>query len=184
MGHRRSVGKRLIVIGIWAGLGILAGMQLGGTSGSKSTELPGWDTGVQTAVQTGVQTGVQTEMSGNASGSGGAKGNPGALSPADSGQPAHSGGSYVYIPPQGGAIQIFPAPQEGTSRPDANQGAITEAPLPYEEADLGTRTPEQILLPEAEGPAVDILAEKTAGLLQRASREGIRWVVSLFGAAE
>ncbi|MFP4977234.1 hypothetical protein ACE6ED_17655 [Paenibacillus sp. CN-4] len=180
MGHRRSVGKRLIVIGIWAGLGILAGMQLGGTSGSKSTGLPGWDTDVQTAVQTE----AQTEMSGNVSGSGGVKGNPGALSPADSGLPAQSGGSYVYIPPQGGAIQIFPAPQEGTSRTDASQGAMPEAPQLYGEADLGTRTPEQILLPEAEGPAVDVLAEKTAGLLQRASREGIRWVVSLFGAAE
>lgn len=176
MGHRRSVGKRLIVIGIWAGLGILAGMQLGGTSGFNSTELPGWDTGVQAE--------VQTEMSGNVSGSGGAKGGPGALSPADSGLPAPSGGSYVYIPPQGGAIQIFPAPQEGTSRPDAGQGVMPEAPQLYEEADLGKLTPEQILLPEADGPAVDVLAEKTAGLLQRASREGIRWVVSLFGAAE
>lgn len=42
------------------------------------------------------------------------------------------------------------------------------------------QSPEQILLPEAKKPAVDVLADKTSGLLQGLSQKGIDLVVSLF----
>ncbi|SFS61704.1 hypothetical protein [Paenibacillus sp. 453mf] len=42
-------------------------------------------------------------------------------------------------------------------------------------------TPRDVLATEpAKASAVDVLAEKTAGLLQQVSQSGIRWVVSLF----
>ncbi|WP_211745515.1 hypothetical protein [Paenibacillus sp. Marseille-Q4541] len=47
-------------------------------------------------------------------------------------------------------------------------------------------TPREVLVTQpGKEPAVDLFAEKTAGLLQQASQNGIRWVVSLFnGVAE
>jgi hypothetical protein len=50
--------------------------------------------------------------------------------------------------------------------------------------DYSTKTPEQILIPEEQKPTVDVIADKTAGLLQQASQKGIRWVVSLFDSTE
>ncbi|AJS57661.1 hypothetical protein [Paenibacillus sp. IHBB 10380] len=44
-------------------------------------------------------------------------------------------------------------------------------------------TPQQILIPEASKPTVDVLADKTANLLQQASEKSIRFVVSLFSSA-
>lgn len=42
-------------------------------------------------------------------------------------------------------------------------------------------TPREVLVTDpGKEPAVDLFAEKTAGLLQQASQNGIRWVVSLF----
>lgn len=42
-------------------------------------------------------------------------------------------------------------------------------------------TPREVLVTTpGKEPAVDRFAEKTAGLLQQASKQGIRWVVSLF----
>ena len=43
-------------------------------------------------------------------------------------------------------------------------------------------TPSDILLPERSQPPADVLADKTAGLLQRLSDKSIRWVVSMFGS--
>jgi hypothetical protein len=50
--------------------------------------------------------------------------------------------------------------------------------------DYSTLTPEQILIPEEQNRGVDVLADKTAGLLQQASQKSIRWVVSLFDSVE
>lgn len=41
--------------------------------------------------------------------------------------------------------------------------------------------PEELLLPPPTGSAVDRLADKTAHLLQQASKQGIHWIASLFG---
>ncbi|MNW69481.1 hypothetical protein D3C74_485020 [compost metagenome] len=57
--------------------------------------------------------------------------------------------------------------------------------LPQQEVqDFSTLTPEQILIPDEQKPTIDVLADKTAGLLQQASQKSIRWVVSLFDSAE
>ncbi|MNP47768.1 hypothetical protein D3C76_1418400 [compost metagenome] len=43
-------------------------------------------------------------------------------------------------------------------------------------------TPEEILIPQEKESTVDVLADKTGTLLQKASQESIRLVVSLFGS--
>lgn len=43
------------------------------------------------------------------------------------------------------------------------------------------QTPGDLLLPQPELPAVDRFADKTANLLQQASRRSIHWFASLFG---
>ncbi|GAB6990693.1 hypothetical protein [Paenibacillus pini] len=48
--------------------------------------------------------------------------------------------------------------------------------------DVRNMTPEQILLPNAKKPTVDVLADKTSGLLQELSQKSIRMVVSLFSS--
>ncbi|AET61846.1 hypothetical protein HPL003_25650 [Paenibacillus terrae HPL-003] len=44
----------------------------------------------------------------------------------------------------------------------------------------GLETPRELLAVKAEQTSVDTMADKTAGLLQNLSRQGIRWVVSVF----
>lgn len=46
--------------------------------------------------------------------------------------------------------------------------------------DQTSLTPAELLLPAPEEPAVDRFADKTAHLLQQASRKSIHWVASLF----
>lgn len=41
-------------------------------------------------------------------------------------------------------------------------------------------TPRQLLIGKAEQKSVDVMADKTAGLLQKLSKQGIQWVVSVF----
>lgn len=154
-------GKKLTIFGIWAGIGILVGMQFGGSGGMKvSNLLPGFNpiSNTPTSQVTGIN--PQTLTSG-----------------------IHQGGqTYVYVPmvvdPVTGAYTAVPmqTQQNGTAR-------ATELPQQVV-GDNSTLTPEQILIPEEQKPTVDVLADKTAGLLQQASQKSIRWVVSLFGSAE
>ncbi|MET3208930.1 UNVERIFIED_CONTAM: hypothetical protein ABIC26_001870 [Paenibacillus sp. PvR008] len=44
----------------------------------------------------------------------------------------------------------------------------------------GLETPRELLAVKAEQTSVDTMADKTAGLLQNLSRQGIHWVVSVF----
>jgi hypothetical protein len=69
--------------------------------------------------------------------------------------------------------------QPGTGTAD-NTGSLPQ----QEVKDFSSLSPEQILIPEEQKPTVDVLADKTAGLLQQASQKGIRWVVSLFDSSE
>ncbi|MFF2016769.1 hypothetical protein [Paenibacillus sp. NPDC058177] len=160
------VGRKLTMVAIWAGIGILIGMQFGGGGTKISDVLPGWDSGTQ-AVQ-------------NIPAAGGAGG--------VRQQPAPSAGApqtYVYVPmavdPATGAYTPLPVRTEtGATAQKQNNQPQQEA----EEYNSTTLTPEQILVPEGQKPTVDVLADKTAGLLQEASQKGIRWVVSLFSSAE
>lgn len=49
--------------------------------------------------------------------------------------------------------------------------------------DQTSLSPAEMLLPAPAEPAVDRFADKTAHLLQQASRKSIHWVVSLFSSA-
>jgi len=43
-----------------------------------------------------------------------------------------------------------------------------------------SKTPAELLMPPAEAPGVDQIADKTANLLQKISKQGIHWVASWF----
>lgn len=155
-------GKKLTMVGIWAGIGILLGLQFGGSGGMKaSSVLPGWNN-LGTA-QTG-QTAKADSLPG--AGTGIAKG----------------GQAYVYVPvavdPATGALTLLP------QNPKQNPASGDGGELPQlETEDYSTLAPEQILIPQERNRPVDVLADKTAGLLQQASQKSIRWVVSLFDSS-
>lgn len=153
-------GKKLVVIGLWAGIGILVGMQFGGSSGTRTAPVaPGWN-GAAVMQQTGQAAAAATGT-------------------------VQSSPAYVYVPvvvdPVTGAYTALPAAQP----PAAVQTPAGSGSLPQQEVqDYSTLTPEQILIPEEQQPGIDVLADKTAGLLQQASQKSIRWIVSLFDSAE
>lgn len=118
--------KRIWMVGIWAGIGILIGMQLAGSGGSPD---PG-----KTAAYANQQ-----------------------------------------IAQTASADQI-PAPRQSSNRFKVED----KQPEQIEVQDVSTQTPEQILQASENKPTVDVLADKTAGLLQDLSQKGIRMVVSLF----
>ncbi|GGF78622.1 hypothetical protein GCM10010912_24610 [Paenibacillus albidus] len=155
-------GKKLVIVAIWAGLGILVGLHFGGGGGRAPQVLPDWTT--TPATEGAGQTGIESR-------------------PKADGK-AQEGQAYVYVPvtvdPVTGAyVAAVPGQPQGGS-----PGPATGA-LPQQEAqDYSVRSPEQILIPEEQKPSVDVLADKTASLLQQASQKSIRWVVSLFASAE
>lgn len=153
-------GKKLVVIGLWAGIGILVGMQFGGSGAARTaTVAPGWN-GAAVMQQTG-------QAAAAASGT------------------VQSSPAYVYVP-----VAVDPVTGAYTALPAAQPSAGVQTPagsgnLPQQEVqDYSTLTPEQILIPEEQQPGIDVLADKTAGLLQRVSQKSIRWIVSLFDSAE
>lgn len=162
------VGKKLVVVGIWTGIGILLGLQFGGSAGTKvSGLLPGWN---------GATGAVQTAPAAQASQSSGLQNNPAAGT-------VQGGQAYVYLPvtvdPATGAYTVAPVQTQGPA------GSSSSGNLPQQEVkNYSTTSPEQLLIPEEQKPTVDQLADKTAGLLQQASQKSIRWVVSLFDSAQ
>ena len=81
-------------------------------------------------------------------------------------------------PPEVPVVNLYDIPVgEGTdrSRLDVSEEYSAEN---YDQ--WQRQTPEQILLPDAKKPAVDVLADKASGLLQGLSQKGIHLVVSLF----
>ncbi|GIO34135.1 MULTISPECIES: hypothetical protein [Paenibacillus] len=117
--------KRIWMVGVWAGIGVLIGMQLASSGGSQP------DTGT----------------------------------------------SPAYASSQAAAAGKGQAPA-----PKSSNRFKVEEKEPEQVEVKGTRnlTPEQILSPETGKPTVDVLADKTAGLLQNLSQKGIRLVVSMF----
>lgn len=102
------------------------------------------------------------------------------------------GGAKAPVPADGtGAVQTVQQdhaqnPQGGgwggtRKNPPLSESAVLEQDarkiLPEYEP-----TPSDILLPERSQPPADVLADKTAGLLQQLSDKSIRWVVSMFGS--
>lgn len=162
-------GKSLVMVGLWAGIGILIGMQFGSSGGGSgspraSTVLPGWSNAVGD-----VPTAPASQTAGTRT-----------IPPAGGGQ---SGQAYVYVPvsvdPVTGEYTIVPVQPQATAGPAAG-GSLPQQEVP----DYSRMSPEQILIREEQKPTVDKLADKTAGLLQEASQKSIRWVVSLFDSAE
>ncbi|MGF7046069.1 hypothetical protein J2T13_000531 [Paenibacillus sp. DS2015] len=66
-----------------------------------------------------------------------------------------------------------------TLQPNPAQPEQNEKQTP----DFQDATPQEILIPDTSKPTVDVLADKTANLLQQASQKSIRFVVSLFSSA-
>jgi len=97
----------------------------------------------------------------------------------------------------GGGLLINTTPSQNISTVAGTEPAVPatrlepEQPAQPEQQEVKERpfvpvqTPSQVLGAEQDKAPVDVLAEKTAGLLQNLSHSGIKWVVSLFsGVAE
>lgn len=166
-------GKKLVMVGIWAGVGLLVGLQFGGGSGVSGI-LPDWSKPAGS-----IAAGRQLPAGQN--GTAGTAYVPAAASTAPGGQ------AYVYVPvtidPVTGAYTALPIQQPVAGTPAQTAGGTGSLPQ-QEVKDYSALSPEQILIPEEQKPTVDMLADKTAGLLQQASQKGIRWVVSLFDSSE
>lgn len=151
---RSRFGKNLVMVGLWAGIGIWIGMHLGTYGGTATSQVPAWNT-ISATPQ--IDTRINTQKSS---------------------EPA-----YVYIP-----VMIDSATGAYTTVPAQIQkdgSAVPVDNLPQQtKPDYSTLSPGQILVPEGQSRTVDVLADKTAGLLQKASQKGIRWVVSLFDSTE
>lgn len=164
--HVSHIGRKLVAVAIWAGFGILIGLQFGGGNSATTASVtpPGWTAGQETVPDS---QGAQRQGGFNQQSAAPVKGEP----------------SYVYVP-----MAVDPVTGAYTPLPmQPGQGQI-QVPDPSNQQVSGNAggnlTPEQILVPEGQKPTVDVLADKTAGLLQEASQKGIRWVVSLFSSAE
>nr|WP_145404339.1 DUF3679 domain-containing protein [Paenibacillus xylanexedens] len=82
--------------------------------------------------------------------------------------------------------ESIPAMATTESTPVQNESAPAE-PTPSEvkkQPFVPVQTPSQVLGADQHKPPVDVLADKTAGLLQNLSNSGIKWVVSLFGGVD
>ncbi|MEC0091834.1 hypothetical protein [Paenibacillus macquariensis] len=136
--------KKMWMITIWAGLGLLIGMQLANPSRASSIQP---DISKVTTPKSAQEITV----------------------PLPQGIPnSGTAGSYTIT------VQANPAP---TQKETISEQQQVDAP------DYSDKTPQQILIPETSKPTVDVLADKTANLLQKASQEGIQFVVSLFSSA-
>lgn len=125
--------KKIWMLGIWAGIGVLVGMQLAGS---------------------------------------------GAASPGSEQKQA------VTASVSNGQKPASPSAQE-QARQSSNKfkaGEKQDADQQVEVKNWSEKTPEQILVQNDSKPTVDVLADKTAGLLQQLSQKGIRLVVSLFSS--
>lgn len=71
-------------------------------------------------------------------------------------------------------------PVTGENKPVTAESEQTEVKKPF----VPVQTPSQVLGADQHKAPVDVLAEKTAGLLQNLSNSGIKWVVSLFGGVD
>ena len=94
-----------------------------------------------------------------------------------------AGGNFQTGNPSGGTSNVVttePTSPVTESVPAAPvQKEIKEPPF------VPVQSPSQVLGADQNKAPVDVLADKTAGLLQNLSHSGIKWVVSLFsGVAE
>lgn len=137
------MGRKMWVIAIWTGVGVLLGMQLAGLGKTSSSEAD-----VKMVPNSGQLQQITVPIP-------------------QQNQPT---GVSSYT------ITLQPNPVQPEQNQNRNQ---TET----ETSSLQDATPQQILTPEISKPTVDMLADKTANLLQQASQKSIRFVVSLFSSA-
>ena len=123
-----KAGRKLVAVMIWAGIGVLVGMQLGSMEGPAD--------------------------------------------PRDLGQ----------VRQEQGWLEESEAPQKQTEAREASASQQAEQQPEEPEKPKFEPLPRDILLPETPKPPADVLADKTAGLLQQLSNQSIRWVVSVFGS--
>ncbi|NMO94859.1 hypothetical protein [Paenibacillus lemnae] len=124
-----KTGRKLAAVILWAGIGILVGLQMGGMDEAPKREVP-------------VYGQVQERE------------------------------TFV---PEPASDELKPGVGSSPPQSERNSDSLPKEPK-FEPL------PRDILLPDVSKPPADILADKTAGLLQQMSNQSIRWVVSLFGS--
>ncbi|WP_438346903.1 hypothetical protein ACP8HI_14290 [Paenibacillus sp. FA6] len=135
--------KRMWVIGIWAGLGVLVGMQFANPNPSESTTPKPSIVANTSSTQEFTLPVPQI--------------NP---------NPSVAGSYTITFQP----VTIDTQPNEASVQGGATVPAYAD------------KTPQEILIPDRSKSSVDVLADKTATLLQKGSQEGIRFVVTLFSS--
>ncbi|WP_342414940.1 hypothetical protein NST83_16400 [Paenibacillus sp. FSL R10-2782] len=162
-GHFRKKALGFVLL---MGAGVLLGMQLAG-SGLRSVYGPEW---AGDPVQSGVQQKVGYEQTL-------IEDTPAA--DVRTYTRAYNGNGNVVMESGTGAVA-----SEADAKERSKAQTTGETPQWYSTAQgansKGLETPRELLVVKAEQASVDTMADKTAGLLQNLSRQGIRWVVSVF----
>ncbi|CAI6071886.1 hypothetical protein PAECIP112173_02225 [Paenibacillus sp. JJ-100] len=83
-------------------------------------------------------------------------------------------------------VRSIPAVATTETNPVGNEPTSPEPAQPKDKKQsvVPVQTPSQVLGADQHKAPVDVLAEKTAGLLQNLSNNSIKWVVSLFGGVD
>jgi hypothetical protein len=172
-------GKKMVMVGIWAGIGILIGLQFGGSGSSRPPA----------CCRAGTLWPADTAgLNGQASGWTKAAQREPRPCPAAGYNPGRAGlciCAGMAIDPATGAYTLLPVSTELRVRgrlPDSRHslGAAGSEGLQQQYPSR----PEQILIPQEQKPTVDVTRRQDSGLLQQASQKGIRWVVSLFASTD
>ncbi|MGQ3480530.1 hypothetical protein [Paenibacillus sp. TY11] len=163
-GHFRKKALGFVLL---MGAGILLGMQLAG-SGLRSVYGPEWsgDT-IQSVNQQKVEY-EQTVI----------EDTPAVNARAYSGTYSTSGNVEVG-PGTGAGTKEANRREENEERPELGTSKWYSTTAQHVNSQ-GLETPRELLAAKEQQPSVDTMADKTAGLLQNLSRQGIRWVVSVF----
>ncbi|MDQ0046625.1 hypothetical protein J2T18_000897 [Paenibacillus polymyxa] len=163
-GHFRKKALGFVLL---MGAGILLGMQLAG-SGLRSVYGPEWNGDTSQAVNQQKIAYEQTVIEDT---------------------PAANARAYSGTYSTSGEVKVEPKTEAGINEAGGREvneehtelGASRWYSTTAQHVNTqGLETPRELLAVKGQQASVDTMADKTAGLLQNLSRQGIRWVVSVF----
>ncbi|MFT9367457.1 hypothetical protein [Paenibacillus polymyxa] len=162
-GHFRKKALGFVLL---VGAGVLLGMQLAG-SGLRSVYGPEWDENPVSSVNQQKVEYEQTVI-----------------------EDTPAADAQVHNRTYNTSRKVEFEPQTNTNEGNTNERSEEQTARWTHEWDMkaaqddntrqGLETPRELLAVKAQQASVDTMADKTAGLLQNLSRQGIRWVVSVF----
>ncbi|MHB0879815.1 hypothetical protein ACYCSE_00645 [Paenibacillus sp. SEL1] len=164
-GHFRKKALGFVLL---MGAGILLGMQLAG-SGLRSVYGPEWNGDTFQSVNQQKVGYEQTVI----------EDTPAANTRAYSGTTYSTSGNVKVEPTTGAGINEASGREENEEQTEHGASRWYSTTAQHVNTQ-GLETPRELLAVKEQQASVDTMADKTAGLLQNLSRQGIRWVVSVF----